>query len=61
MMGGELTIESEEGVGSVFSFTAKFGYSMQEQPADTQYPTGIASTRVIVVEDNATSRELLKE
>ncbi len=60
MMGGKLRIESEVGVGSVFSFSATFGYSMQDQPGDGKYPVGIAATKVLVVEDNGTSRELLK-
>jgi len=60
MMGGSLSIESVEGKGSVFSFSARFGYSMTDQPDEKSCPPTITSTKVLVVEDNATSRELME-
>ncbi|GEM_PF-685430 len=60
MMGGALLIESVEGEGSTFSFTSRFGYAMTDQPAGRECTPGLASTKVLVVEDNATSRELLE-
>ncbi|MBY0432244.1 MAG: response regulator, partial [Rhodospirillales bacterium] len=62
LMGGAITVESALGQGSTFSFTARFG--MQERP---HHRTGSAPARellglrVLVVDDSATSREVLAE
>ena len=61
MMGGEIWVESEAGLGSEFIFTAVFGISKKEdheQPALTPDMTG---KRVLVVDDNATAREIFKD
>ena len=59
LMGGEAGACSEEGNGSEFWFTARLGkqdvgaYSESIQPAD------LCNVRVLIVDDNATNRELL--
>lgn len=59
MMGGSITLASDVGAGSEFSFTARFA----KQP-DTKQERGTPSVelkgvRVLVVDDNKTNREVL--
>jgi len=59
LMGGELAAESAPGVGSRFHFELRFGL---QHSADAQTPGNnddLVGTRVLVVDDNATARELL--
>ncbi len=59
MMGGEIGVESKEGSGSTFWFTASLGLQ-KEQPLEYQkLDSHFSGTRVLVVDDNATSREIL--
>jgi len=58
MMGGEIGIISQEGVGSEFWFTARLAKQAQ-QPGNVPPAPVLQGTRVLVVDDNATSQELL--
>ncbi len=61
MMGGEIGVRSVEGLGAEFWFTSRFEKSRGEvvgRPAP-QNLSGIRAKRILVVDDNATNRELL--
>ncbi len=65
MMGGEISLESEQGKGSTFSFSCLF--RPLDHPAAAQVPfalsheltSTVAGARVLVAEDNITSRRLV--
>jgi len=60
MMGGEIQVKSEPGRGSIFAFTAEFGRRPQERDNHFSLSASIRGMRVLVVDDNKTSREILK-
>lgn len=60
LMGGEISVESTYGEGSVFSFTAKFGLQSGEPAKLMLNPGDLRGMRVLVVDDNANSREILR-
>ncbi len=60
LMGGRIWVESEAGAGSRFQFTARFGLQTDAEriviPID---PVILRGMRVLVVDDNATNRQIL--
>jgi two-component system, sensor histidine kinase and response regulator len=61
LYGGEITAESEAGVGSCFRFTADFGVGAPSD-ADRSYPSAnLQGLRVLVVDDTKVNREILGE
>jgi signal transduction histidine kinase/CheY-like chemotaxis protein/HAMP domain-containing protein len=59
MMGGTIWVESESGIGSVFSFTAWFGIGATA--VEARNIPDLAGIRALVVDDNAQAREILGE
>jgi len=60
LMGGEIWVDSELGTGSTFQFTVHLNRQAEENERKTITPIEVRSLHVHVVDDNATSRRILK-
>ncbi|MFL9880596.1 response regulator [Herbaspirillum rhizosphaerae] len=59
MMDGRIWVESEHGKGSIFHFHARFGVQRNAAPRRMFKAEELLGLRVLVVDDNASAREIL--
>jgi predicted ATPase/signal transduction histidine kinase/DNA-binding response OmpR family regulator len=60
LMDGDMRVESEPGRGTTFYFDAQFGAEATGGAEVASIPPGLTNKPVLVVDDNSTSREILR-
>jgi len=61
MMNGQIWVESEHGKGSTFAFTAEFGLQEARYSQSEKTLKDIKGMRILLVDDNASAREILSD
>jgi CheY-like chemotaxis protein len=61
LMGGRLSVRSEPGKGSVFSFSIRLPRQLEAPPRADSVPFDLRNISILVVDDNATNRLIVRE
>jgi PAS domain S-box-containing protein len=61
LMGGKFAVSSKTGQGSRFEFTADFKRLLKERRASKPADVDLRGMKILVVDDNATTRRIIKE
>ncbi|WP_206244864.1 response regulator [Novosphingobium terrae] len=61
LMGGQIRVESEPGVGSTFIFQVDMALAQASQALALQPPPALRDLRVLVADDNAAARQIVGE
>jgi two-component system sensor histidine kinase/response regulator len=61
MMGGDISVASTPGAGSLFTFTARFGLQAEPFAEASTVPAGMQKLRVLVVDDSPMARAIFTD
>ncbi len=61
MMGGQISVQSEPGQGSTFTFSASFGCPGEKSKLSPYHQSVLHGTKVLLADDHRTTRELTQD
>ena len=61
LMGGDISVASEKGTGSTFTFTVKVGVQSDVKESRRSLPEDLTRLRILIVDDNPTSRAIFED